>query len=683
MACKYTQKKDLNNNVCLYVDDPIYGKFEVPHPFSKIVLCKEMQRLKNISQTGFAHYQWPGLEEGDRLSHSMGAFYLMGLMINQIEKGLSKYDVHISDKDKNVALCAILMHDIGHGPFSHSFEEVTKSSHEVRTRQIIEEDTEVHRVLVEEFGEDSVVEIASYIVDIGLDKPDETKVENNVFHKLIKSLISHQLDSDRLDFCLRDRYWAGIKSAIDYQKLIDSINVTVDYDNIFFIYLKGVSGVMNAQNLIAERSNNYYYLYYCKASKIVEEYFMKAMQMIVNHPNYIPQKVMAQLPEKFKIVIKDPTNISTHDFVEMVDDTFNDAIKIIKENTTNPVLAHFCDFEKAFKNSIDILNPEYDAEMVKAKIISIFPKKYHNEIANSQAIIEKSGRTKIYKKEIPILADIGHGLEDIFEAINILRPGEIMNQKYLVINIEALRLELNLSEEDFSKYKEKINKLIHEINRPQEEFELKYALSEKAFKGINPGEFISTLTKQGFKLISDDECVNQDEYYDTKDTSLLKAKHSLRIRSKHDNSKIKYVGTYKKSKGYGEVYSYRNASSVDLKSKDINELKDKAKYFFVGNEEVLDNIDSTPVLTCSTERHNFIVQKNNVDVSISFDKTKYYNHICDDTKSNDYIIEIEALDGVENRSVLNEINIIVAQNFKELETNKQSKYERGFIKKQN
>ena len=164
---------------------------------------------------------------------------------------------------------------------------------------------------------------------------------------------------------------------------------------------------------------------------------------------------------------------------------------------------------------------------------------------------------------------------------------------------------------------------------------------------------------------------------------MLKAKHSLRIRSKHDNSKIKYVGTYKKSKGYGEVYSYRNASSVDLKSKDINELKDKAKYFFVGNEEVLDNIDSTPVLTCSTERHNFIVQKNNVDVSISFDKTKYYNHICDDTKSNDYIIEIEALDGVENRSVLNEINIIVAQNFKELETNKQSKYERGFIKKQN
>ena len=98
MACKYVQKIDSNKNIYLCVDDPIYGKFEVPHPFSKIVLCKEMQRLKNISQTGFAHYQWPGLEEGDRLSHSMGAFYLMGLMIDQIEKGLSKYDIHISKR---------------------------------------------------------------------------------------------------------------------------------------------------------------------------------------------------------------------------------------------------------------------------------------------------------------------------------------------------------------------------------------------------------------------------------------------------------------------------------------------------------------------------------------------------------------------------------------------------------
>ena len=672
MACKYVQKIDSNKNIYLCVDDPIYGKFEVPHPFSKIVLCKEMQRLKNISQTGFAHYQWPGLEEGDRLSHSMGAFYLMGLMIDQIEKGLSKYDVHISEKDKNIALCAILLHDIGHGPFSHSFEAVTKSSHELRTSQIIEENTEVHKVMVQEFGKESVPEIASYIVDIGLDKANELKIENNIFHKLIKSLISHQLDADRLDFCLRDRYWAGIKSAIDYKKLIDSITVTVDYDNNFFIYLKGVSGVMNAQNLISERSNNYYYLYYCKASKIIEEYFMKVMQMVVEHPEYIPAKV--QLPKMFKKIIKNPTNISTKDFVEMVDDTFNDAIAIIKESTTNPVLAHFCDFQKAYDNSIDILNAQYDSNKIKKQLLKIFPKEYHDAIAQTQSIIEKSGRTKIYKKDIPILADIGHGLEDIFEAINIVRPGEIMNQKYLVINIEALRLELNLDETSFFKYKEKIMKMVDDINRPQEEFELKYALT----KSVAPKAFIKALTGAGFKLISDSKCTNQDEYYDTEDTSLLQCRHSLRIRAKTVDDKIQYEGAYKKSKGYGEVYSYRSSSKVDLKQNDVDELKN---YFFAGNENLSKRILSNPVLTCFTNRHNFIVQKNNVDVSISFDKTKYRNHLYNDTKKDDFIIEIEALGGIENRYILNEINTIIENNFDNIQTNKQSKYERGFLKK--
>ena len=75
------------------------------------------------------------------------------------------------------------------------------------------------------------------------------------------------------------------------------------------------------------------------------------------------------------------------------------------------------------------------------------------------------------------------------------------------------------------------------------------------------------------------------------------------------------------------------------------------------------------------------MQKNNVDVSISFDKTKYRNHLYNDTKKDDFIIEIEALGGIENRYILNEINTIIENNFDNIQTNKQSKYERGFLKK--
>ena len=161
---------------------------------------------------------------------------------------------------------------------------------------------------------------------------------------------------------------------------------------------------------------------------------------------------------------------------------------------------------------------------------------------------------------------------------------------------------------------------------------------------------------------------------------MLQCRHSLRIRAKTVDDKIQYEGAYKKSKGYGEVYSYRSSSKVDLKQNDVDELKN---YFFAGNENLSKRILSNPVLTCSTNRHNFIVQKNNVDVSISFDKTKYRNHLYNDTKKDDFIIEIEALGGIENRYILNEINTIVQQNFDNIQTNKQSKYERGFLKSRN
>ena len=79
----FVYKKGENNS--LIVNDPIYGRIIVPYPFSTIVLTKEMQRLSDISQNGFSQLECKGLENNDRLSHSVGAFYVMSLFLKRIE----------------------------------------------------------------------------------------------------------------------------------------------------------------------------------------------------------------------------------------------------------------------------------------------------------------------------------------------------------------------------------------------------------------------------------------------------------------------------------------------------------------------------------------------------------------------------------------------------------------------
>lgn len=207
------------------VNDPIYGLIEIPkgiildlieHPF--------FQRLRRISQLGFTHYVYPGATH-NRFHHSIGA---MHLTIEAVQMLRSK-GVEISPEEAQAVAIAILLHDLGHGPFSHSLEHLLiNTSHEHLSILFIEQ-------LNQEF--DGQLTLALQIF------------KNSYHKKFLYQLVSSQLDMDRMDYLTRDSYFTGVQEGrVGYDRILKTLNV---HDDKLVIEFKGIYSVENF--LIARR----------------------------------------------------------------------------------------------------------------------------------------------------------------------------------------------------------------------------------------------------------------------------------------------------------------------------------------------------------------------------------------------------------------------------------------------
>lgn len=184
----------------------------------KLVDCPEFQRLRHIRQNGLTSLVFHGAEHS-RFAHSMGVAHLAREMYSRIERNSDARP----DADFEALTCvAALLHDVGHGPFSHTLEEILKSDgvdfdHEVMTQRLIEEDDSgLHKVLKSADPQFST-EIVYYI---NKRKRREAKQQEHWRYRLVSS----QLDADRLDYLLRDAMFAGIKGGFDIARLLDSLH---------------------------------------------------------------------------------------------------------------------------------------------------------------------------------------------------------------------------------------------------------------------------------------------------------------------------------------------------------------------------------------------------------------------------------------------------------------------------
>lgn len=238
------------------VNDPIHGLISFPFDLIyDIIEHPYFQRLRRISQMGLSTYVYPGATH-TRFSHALGALHLMTLAIQTLrDKG---HD--ITDEEYLGACVAILLHDIGHGPFSHALEGViVEKSHE-----------EISQLLMQK-------------LNIHFDNRLKTGIA--IFNgqypkKFLSQLVASQLDVDRLDYLTRDSYYSGVaEGVIGYKRILSMLNIV---DNQIVVEEKGIFSI---EKFLVSRHIMYWQVYLHKTSLVAEQmlkHYVLRLKEVVN-----------------------------------------------------------------------------------------------------------------------------------------------------------------------------------------------------------------------------------------------------------------------------------------------------------------------------------------------------------------------------------------------------------------
>ena len=268
------------SSVNKFIRDPIHDIIRIEDPFILELLdTAAMQRLRRIRQLGLAWLVYPGAEHS-RFTHSLGVYHLAGRAMDQLNQvnGSDLFD----DGKREAVLAAALLHDVGHGPFSHIFENVAKripgsneAQHENWTLKIIRDDEDINEILTR----------------VSPEMPDHVHQILSKRYKphYVTALISSQLDVDRFDYLLRDSHMTGVQyGSFDLEWMLRTLAVksirlpptsgAEDRTELETIIIDGRRGLSSLESHLVGRHYMYKHVYYHKTIRAAEQMLHKIIE---------------------------------------------------------------------------------------------------------------------------------------------------------------------------------------------------------------------------------------------------------------------------------------------------------------------------------------------------------------------------------------------------------------------
>ncbi len=390
------------------LNDPIYGLIDMPSGLIfNLIEHRYFQRLRRIKQLGLTDYVYPGALH-TRFHHALGAMHLMKLAISVLrQKG-----VDISKEEEEGVKIGILLHDIGHGPFSHALEgKILPFHHESLSLMLMDQ-------LNSEF--DGKLDLAIQIF-------------KGEYHKAyLNELISSQLDMDRMDYLKRDSFFTGVhEGAIGHERIISMLNVS---DNHLVVEEKGIYSI---EKFLVARRLMYWQVYLHKTVINAEQMLIRTIQrarlLLLENPDYFSCQGLLEnlLKKKDESSFEDKKQM-IEEFAQLDD---YDVFYCLKkwQNSEDKILSFLAGSivsRRLFK--IELTNEEIEDEK-KMRIGTKLRKKFGADVDLQYLMFSGSERNTTYstsKQEIKMILKTGE-IKPLSEISHDVIREQIITKYYL------------------------------------------------------------------------------------------------------------------------------------------------------------------------------------------------------------------------------------------------------------
>jgi HD superfamily phosphohydrolase/uncharacterized protein YjbK len=700
----------------MYIKDIVYGDIEIPEKFQAVIDTPEFQRLRRVKQLATANLVFPAANH-TRFEHCIGVFHVMRQIVNHFIGFFKKLDdkIKFDETDINAVLMAALLHDIGHGPFSHAFEQALGDNfnHEKMTCGIIiSEETEVNKKLKEHFGSDFPQRVVRYI-DIRNDYKGDSRTGegNQVFNNnspiraatyehlydnfifIFHQIVSSQLDADRIDYILRDGKEVGVPFGnFSMNDLISGLQIT-PFENSYRVCVLE-EHLSHVENYLYARYQMYRNVY-MNSYKIFTEELLKRIIERARDLYYNHKILSEQMPETIRCLL-DKADLKIVDFRRLDDHVIMSAI-LDWSLGSDKILSILCNSflnRSGFKKLVVLSNDEKDVRLFKKELLSIccnylvipgYLSEAHESLDIFKSFyfwIENIRYFSIYdKNSAGIYIQCNDGLVKEFTEVSsfITDKKETVSAYYISFDLLRIFFDENKNkknDDNFALFLFEVERLIDSFSlRRQLEIESKYIVREDDESIFD--DVIDFVKKANDYAISvPDIFFQQDEYYDYSDYRLNKMGKSIRIRSRNG----KYVATYKKNIDCFEAKYNRN-QTIRVEKEVDTDTTDILTCWPVLTRSIpdIDSIDPgqlTKILIIKNNRTKYNLSKDNFILEIVFDDVTYYHD--EEKKFQERQIEIELISGYEYRINLQMFTELLESRFGDrIRRNFQSKLERG------